>query len=123
MLIVRRFVWALAFCVLLVGAAFGAIAWDIHRSVQENCRIAQRAHPHHGDDVAALIDYVNSTSHTPAERTHIGVWTLGRLRDPRALPGLTSAYTGRPCDHANKLCQHELQKAIKRCGGVPNAVR
>lgn len=52
-------------------------------------------------------------------RTHIGVWTLGRLRNPTALPALTAAYTGQPCEHDRNLCQYELRKAIKRCGGTP----
>lgn len=33
-------------------------------------------------------------------------------------PALKSVYTGAPCDHDKYLCQYELGKAIKLCGGV-----
>jgi len=99
--------------VLLCGVALGAILLNIHQSVQANCRVAQQAHPHPGDDVAALIDFMNSTS-------HCAIWTLGRLRDPKALPALESVYTGEKCEHNKTLCQGELEKAIKLCGGTPN---
>jgi hypothetical protein len=109
--------------VLLGTVALGAVVWSIRQSVQENCRVAQQAHPHPGDDVAALADFMNSRSHSPQERTHIGVWTLGRLRNPHAVPALQSAYTGAECEHDQDLCQYELEKAIKLCGGTPNPPR
>jgi hypothetical protein len=106
--------------VLLCGVALGAILLNIHQSVQANCRVAQQAHPHPGDDVAALIDFMNSTSHSLWDRNHRAIWTLGRLRDPKALPALESVYTGEKCEHNKTLCQGELEKAIKLCGGTPN---
>jgi len=106
--------------VLLCGVALGAILLNIHQSVQANCRVAQQAHPHPGDDVAALIDFMNSTSHSLRDRNHRAIWTLGRLRDPKALPALESVYTGEKCEHNKTLCQYELEKAIKLCGGTPN---
>lgn len=108
---------------LLLGAmAFAAIMWHIHRAVQECCDIAQRAHPHPGDDVAAVVDFMNSNAHSLRER-NLAVWTLGRLRDPKALPALESFYNGMPCDHDKRLCQHELGKAIRLCGGEPASPR
>jgi hypothetical protein len=109
-------------CLLLGGAALAAIVWDIHRSVQECCGIAQRAHPHPGDDVTALIDLMNSDSHSLRGR-NLAIWTLGRLRESKALPALTAVYTGEQCNHDKNLCQYELEKAIKRCGGIPNPPR
>ncbi len=109
--------------VLLCGATIGAMVWYIHKSVRENCQVAQQAHPHTGDDTAALIDFMNSESHSFQDRTHLAIWTLGRLGTSRALPALESAYTGEVCDHERKLCQYELEKAIKRCGGTPNPPR
>lgn len=103
---------------LLGGVALGAIMWHIHQSVGEYCAIAQRDHPRPGDNVAALLDFMNSGSHSFQER-NLAVWTLGRLSDARALPTLQGAYTGEPCEHAKKLCQYELEKAIKRCGSIP----
>lgn len=120
----RKKVWKVAFGALVVvlllgGTAFGAILWSIQGSVQENCQVAQQAHPHSGDHVSALIVYMKSSEHSLQERSHKAVWTLGRLRDPKALPALRAAYTGKACDHGVALCQHELKKAIRRCGGDP----
>jgi hypothetical protein len=120
---IHVFIGICAAGVLLGGAALGVILWRIHQSVRENRRVAQQAHPHSGDDVAALIDFMNSPSHSLWERTHVGVWTLGRLRDPKALPALESAYTGDYCDHDKNLCQYELEKAITLCGGAPIPTR
>jgi hypothetical protein len=113
--------------VLLAGALFGsgalgAILWHIHRSVQERCAMAQEAHPHPGDDVAALIDFMNSESHSLRERNS-AIWALGRLGEAKALPALESVYTGERCEHDKKLCQYELEKAIRRCGGIPDPPR
>ena len=108
---------------LLFGCAvLGAVVWVIDQSVRENCAMAQQAHPHPGDDVAALVVFMNSDSHPLRGRNH-AVWTLGRLRDPKALPALEAAYTGEPCNHDRDLCQYELEKAIKRCGGIPQPPR
>ena len=110
--------WAIILAVLAVlgGAAVGAMLWNIHDGVKRYSEIAQEAHPHPGDDVAALIAYVKSEEHSLRER-NLAVWTLGRLRDPAALAALESYVTGRDCEHATQLCQGELQKAIQLCGG------
>jgi len=115
--VVRIVVGVLAIGTLLGGAGLGAILWHIHRSVQQYSEVAQKAHPHSGDDVAALTDFMNSDSHTFRDR-NLAVWTLGRLRDARALAALESAYTGKACEHDKQLCQYELSKAIKLCGGI-----
>ncbi len=104
--------------IVLGGTALGGIYWYIQKCAQENCKLAQQAHPHPGDDVAALIDFMNSDSHSLWDRTHRGVWTLGQFRDSRALPALEKVYTGK-CDHEQKLCQYEVRKAVKLCGGTP----
>jgi hypothetical protein len=109
---------ALVIVVLLGAVAFGALLWHIHASARRYCAIAQAAHPHPGDDVAALIDFMKSGEHSLRER-NLAVWTLGRLRDPAALPALESFYTGGKCDHDTRLCQGELHKAITLCGGTP----
>ncbi len=108
---------------LLCGAALGSVVWHIGQSVQENCQLAQQAHPHPGDHVSALVDFMNSKERSLHDRNHKAIWTLGQLRKPEALPALQAAYTGGPCNHKKNLCQYELEKAIKLCGGTPNSPR
>lgn len=102
-------------CVLGLGG-FGILRWHIGSSLDRLCAVAQVAHPHPGDDAAALVAYVMSDSHTLRARNR-AIWALGQLRDGRALPALLAAHTGEPCDHQENLCQHELHKAIKLCRG------
>ena len=104
--------------IVLGGVAVGAAAFSIRYSVLKKCAVAQQAHPHPGDDVAALIEYMHSEEHSFRER-NFAVWTLGRLCAAGALPALEAVYTGEQCDHNSKLCQYELAKAIRRCGGTP----
>jgi hypothetical protein len=115
-------VFRTAVVVLVVTGGVGSVAlaallWHIHASVRHYSAVAQAAHPHPGDDVASLVDFVTSEEHSLRER-NLAVWTLGRLRDPAALPVLESFYTGGPCDHDTRLCQGELRKAIVLCGGT-----
>ncbi|MBW8035104.1 MAG: hypothetical protein FVQ79_05595 [Planctomycetes bacterium] len=100
--------------VLLGGIGLGLVLLDIQKSVNENIQIAQQAHPVKADDTASLIAYVNSERHNLKEKNH-AVWTLGRIKDARAVEVLKSHYTGNECDHDEKLCQSELRKAIARC--------
>lgn len=108
----------LAVLLCLGGLTCGAMLWHIHASTRQYCSMAQQAHPHAGDDVASLIDFMKSDAHSWRQR-NLAVWTLGRLRAPAALPALESVYTGGECHHDTQLCQHELQKAISLCGGTP----
>ncbi|HSK09668.1 MAG TPA: hypothetical protein VK911_08830 [Vicinamibacterales bacterium] len=104
---------------LLAGAAalvvaFVGLSWWVQAGALERAALAMREHP--GDEVEALIAYVESDTHSLLERNR-AVWALGQLRDRRALPVLEKHYTGEPCDHGRFLCQHELQKAIKLSRG------
>ena len=112
----------LAVAAVLGGAAFGAVLWRVHQSVRRYCDVAQQAHPHPGDDVAALVDFMMSDGHSLRDR-NLAVWALGHLRDPQALPSFASPYTGELCVHEEFLCQYELEKAIKLCGGTPEPPR
>ena len=108
--------------VLLVFCLCGFIGlrYLIQSSLDDLCATAQAAHPHSGNSVASLIDYVESESHTLSQRNS-AVWALGQLRNPKALPALEKAYTGNPSDHKTALCQYELEKAIRLCKGeTPN---
>jgi hypothetical protein len=102
--------------VFVTVLAVGVALWDIAKSVDENILIAQNAHPVKSDDVASLIAYVNSPNHTLIEKNH-AVWTLGRIGDERAVAALKPHFTGIKCFHVKELCQKELKRAIKRCGG------
>lgn len=106
--------WSFLIGLVIAVIGFSAIGLHIRSSVDRICTMAQRAHPYPGDDMAALIEYVNSDRHSLQERNK-AVWAVGRLRDPRALPYLEHAHTGGACNHEKELCQHELDKAIRLC--------
>ena len=106
----RGFLVCLAICTI----GLGWIRWQIQSGLDEWCATAQASHPRLGDDVAALLDYVQSESHSLRDR-NFAVWALGQARDPRALPVLEVYYTGAKCEHDRYLYQGELAKAIKLC--------
>ncbi len=120
--VVKILVGVLVAGAVLGGAALGAIRWHIHQSVQECCGVAQQAHLHPGDDVAALDEFINDESHSLRDR-NMAVWALGQMRDSQALSVLESVYTGDLCTHDKSLCQYELEKSIKLCGRPPNPPR
>jgi hypothetical protein len=97
-----------------LSCAIGLIRHDIKRDVNEWCETAQAEYSHPNDDVAALLAYVQSESHTLKDRNHV-IWALGQSRDARALPVLENYFTNRECNHSQNLCQHELEKAIRLC--------
>jgi hypothetical protein len=106
--------------IALFAGAWGFLHFSIQSDVDEFSARAQASFPSPGDDVSALIAYVQSDRHSLRERNH-AVWSLGQLRDSRALPVLEAAFTGEPCHHDVALCQRELKKAIALCRGeAPN---
>ena len=74
---------------------------------------------HHEDPVEALLAFVEDPDQSLPERDR-AVWALGQLGDSRALPVLREYHTGKPCDHANTLCQREIEKAINLASGGVN---
>lgn len=102
----------IAASVVLAAVVFAGSSWLIASGVHAASEAALRDHP--GDRVLALIAYVDSSTHTLRERNR-AVWALGRVGDPRALPILEKHFTRGTCDHARRLCQYELSKAIKLC--------
>ena len=110
-------------CLVLCAGAIGLIRRSIQNSLDQWCVKAQEAHPHPGDNVAAMIEYIQSDSHSLHDR-NLAVWALGQARDSRALPALEGYYYGAKCEHNSHLCQMELSKAIKLCNGeTPNLLR
>lgn len=114
--------WLTAGGIVVAAIAVGGVVSAtllIRSGVNDAVVEAARAHP--GDDVTALMAYVRSDAHSLHDRNR-AVWALGRLADARALPLLEHSYDGGPCDHARRLCQHELEKAIARCRRNPAGV-
>ena len=105
-------------CLAFLLAAFVMICFSIRSSVKKISAEATQQYP--GDRIEALITYVKSENHSLRQRNR-AVWALGQIGDERALPTLEKSYTGGPCDHDSRLCQGELQKAIKLCKGGFNA--
>jgi hypothetical protein len=96
------------------------LGWMIQTGAHENGRAAMREFG--GDEVEALIAFVQSDRHPLRERNR-AVWALGQLGDRRALPVLEKPYTGAPCQHDRFLCQRELGKAIVLCKGKRNITK
>jgi len=111
-------VYGILSCLAFLLVAFVMVCWCIRSSVREMSAVAVQEYP--GDRVEALMTYVDSENHSLRQRNR-AVWALGQIGDKRALPVLEKWYTGGPCDHANALCQRELEKAIKACNGAFNA--
>jgi hypothetical protein len=101
---------ALALGTLLVLAAAG-IQGSIEWSVRSFSRSAMKQFP--GSAESALIDLAACETCPMQDRNH-AVWALGQLREKRALPVLAKYRTGERCDHARRICQYELEKALKR---------
>lgn len=106
--------------VLLVAAFTGylAISWWIGAGVK--AQVASARSRYAGDPVEALIALAADEGRSLSDRNH-AVWALGQLGDSRALPLLGRLQTGQPCDHARRVCEHELAKAIKGAEGGLNA--
>ena len=114
----KKVVIVLLVCLICCVCLLGLVRWKIQSSLDQLCAIAQTAHPHPGDAVMALLDYVQSDSHTLRER-NLAVWALGQARDSRALPIIEKYFSGEKCDHDNNLCQSELKKSIILCKPEP----
>lgn len=97
-----------------LAGSWGYLHVTIQSGVENTSAAARRSFPGSGDDVMALVALVQSEAHPLSERNQ-AVWSLGQMRDPRALPALEAAFTGKPCDHSRFLCQRELAKAIRLC--------
>jgi len=114
----RVFGYGILICFIFLFFTFLCICFSIRSSVKEISSKAVRQYP--GDRIEALIAYVDSENHSLKQRNR-AVWALGQIGDERALTTLEKFYTGGPCDHDSRLCQGELQKAIKQCKGSFNA--
>ena len=114
MSIAKRFLAVGVVIMLSAVCCAGIMLHRIHADVEKWIARAQTEYPHPEDDLAAMLNYLDSTQHSLVERNHM-IWAIGQYRDPRALPTLMTFYTGNPCDHEQTFCQYELKKAIDRC--------
>lgn len=93
----------------------------IKYTVKKNTAVAEEKYSLNGED--ALISFLLDETNSAEERTHIAVWTLGRMRSKKALPVLEGLYRNDPegitCKnkHNKIVCQYELYKAIKLIKG------
>lgn len=89
----------------------------IGKDVRKNIQLAERQYPGTAED--ALISFLQDTAQPPSDKTHIAVWTLGRINSEKALPDLYILYKddpeGKTCkgNHDQQVCQYELYKAIR----------
>ncbi len=100
---------------LLILGYFAIYVW-IDLDVKANIKTAKEKYPGNAED--ALIAYLNDTSNSPENRSHIAVWTLGQIQSMKALPVLKEYYKndpeGKTCKgkHASVICQYEIYKAL-----------
>ena len=110
MIIAGMAVFLVSLCALL-----GMHAWIGH-TVKENIELAMRLYP--GAAEEALILFLDDEANSARDRTHVAVWTLGRIGSNKALPVLYRYYKndpeGKTCfgRHESVLCQYEIHKAI-----------
>ena len=116
----RRVVAGLAVAIGLVVIAYGGICFAIGSGVEEAVRKARLSFP--GDPAEALISEAMSED-IPLKDRNRAIWAVGQLGDVRALAPLGSLLTGKPCEHASGVCQHEVRKALRLCSGRANLTR
>lgn len=72
-----------------------------------------------GGPVEALVKVAAKEKYGLKDRNR-SIWALGQLGDPSALPVLEGLATGGECDHASRVCQKEVCKAVEACRGGTN---
>jgi HEAT repeat protein len=100
--------------VVALLVAYLGVSWWIGASVRTLAAEAKAQYA--GDSVAALMALTVDEDRSWRDRNH-AIWALGQLGDARALPVLRGLQTGEACDHANRVCERELAKAIKAAEG------
>lgn len=112
-----RKVWTMAAVVMVLAltAYAGLYGW-IQMTAHQRVRAVRAAYPQAATDAEALTLQMQNESESMQARNR-AVWIAGRLRAKETLPVMESCYTAADCQHGSALCQHELEKAIKRCGG------
>ena len=114
----KRFIYtALPIVFLVCIVILASLFFWIKQDVLNNIELAEQKYHAHGEK--ALISFLEDERNSYYDRTHLAVWTLGKIRSEKALPVLKRYYLndpkGRTCKgmHQEQLCQYELYKAIK----------
>ena len=101
---------------LICSLGFVSLLYRIKKDEDNNIQLAENQYQAEGED--ALISYLEDEKNSYFDRTHIAIWTLGRIRSQKALPVLKKYYLndpeGQSCKgkHHEKLCQYEINKAV-----------
>ena len=102
--------------VAIAGLAVAVMAFQFtRRSAMQNATAhAQRSFQ--GDQMESLLQMAESEVQPLSERNK-AIWTLGELRDQRALSVLNGLNVQEECDHERLVCQREVRKAIRKING------
>ncbi len=112
----KKFFVVMAVLLALGLTAYAALYGWIQMTAHQKVDAVRAAYPQANSDAEALIRQIQNESESMQMR-NTAVWIAGRLRVKEALPVMKSHYSAQDCEHESNLCQHELEKAIKRCGG------
>lgn len=94
-----------------------SLYFRIRSDVYQNIELAEHKYNTHGED--ALINFLEDENNSNYDRTHLAIWTLGKIRSQKALPVLKKYNLNDPEGHSckgmhrEKLCQYEIHKAIQ----------
>ena len=114
-----------AIIILFASVTAGIYFW-IDYALKENIKIAKQKYPG-GKAEDVLIAYLEDTTNSPEDRSHIAVWTLGQIQSEKGMSILMKYYKndpeGKTCKdlHDSVLCQYEIYKALhtKEVNGWP----
>ena len=104
----------IAIFLFVIGSAYIGLRIWIKADINQISELAMAQFE--GEKVEALIAFIDSDSSSLNEKNR-AIWALGKLNDERALPVLHSLKTGEECNHAEFVCQRELEKAISNLEG------
>ncbi len=99
---------------ILIFSAFIAAKVYIKHEAKNVAREASAVF--HKDNTESLLILIESDNYSLKEK-NLAVWALGALKDEKALTKLEILYTGEECNHTEKICQYELEKAILKIKG------
>ncbi|MDX1979823.1 MAG: hypothetical protein SFV51_06125 [Bryobacteraceae bacterium] len=106
----RKVLWTVCGLLALSTLVLAGMIVSIRSGLQRFSADAVARFP--GERVEALMRVVDCGA-CPLEERNRAVWALGQVAEQRAGSVLRNHLDGRPCPHESRLCQNELQKAIR----------